>query len=205
VPFVHLDLRAAGKHDRTFGVADINIQNYLGGMNKRHTFFYYFGLDTFIPVGNFDAKNLANPADHYFTFAPNANFTWIPDKRWEITGTLFSQFNLRNKATDYHSGSDIDFDYGVTYRPLSHDPNFGLGLNGYFYKQLGRDTLDGATVAPDGNKGREFGIGPQLRYDVPFGGFALKLQRTFAVRNRPSGTRIWFQFAVPLSGMPKHE
>jgi hypothetical protein len=58
-------------------------------------------------------------------------------------------------------------------------------------------------VNGNGNRGQEFGIGPQIRYDIPFGGFVLKYQQEYAVRNRPAGYRVWFQFAFPLFGVPE--
>jgi len=204
VPFVNLTLDVAGHHGHDFGIGDVNIQNYLGGHTADKSLFYFFGMDTWIPVGNYDKNRLINTGNHYFTFGPNVDVTWHPAPRWELTGSIMAEFNTTNSATHYHSGSDIDLDYGMSYRPL-HNRNFGIGVNGFFYKQYQADTTDGVRVSDDGDKGRVFAFGPQVRYDVPFGGFVVKYQHEFAVQNRPAGEQIWFQFAVPLTGKPKAE
>jgi hypothetical protein len=201
-PIVNLDLNVMGTRGHDFGVGDIDIQNFVGYASSDHTLFYSFGVDTYVPTGNYSAAKLINTGANYYTVAPNANVTYNPSAQWEWTATLFSEFNSTNSADHYHSGNDIDLDYAVTYRPFDQLPNLGLGVQGYIYKQVSNDTLNGATVALDGNRGQEFAIGPLLRYDIPFGAFLLKFQHEFDVRNRPRGEKIWFQFAMPLSGAP---
>jgi hypothetical protein len=203
VPIVNLNLNVNGAHGHNTSIGDIDVQNYLGGHNQSHTLFYFFGLDTYIPTGSYNVNRMINVGSNYYTFSPNANVTWMPTKRWELTGSIFPEFNTVNHADHYHSGSDIDVDYGVTYRPFAHNQKLGVGLNGFFYKQLGDDTIDGAKVDGTGYKGRVFAIGPQARYDWAFGGVVLKYQHEFAVVNRPAGEQVWLQFALPLFGKPK--
>jgi hypothetical protein len=201
-PFVNLDLDVMGTKGHDFNLGDLDIQNYLGYVSPDHKVFYSFGIDTYVPTGHYNKSALINTGSNYYTIAPNLNLTYNPSPKWELTATLFSEFNTTNKADDYHSGDDVDVDYGVTYRPFAQMPNFGLGPQGYFYKQVTNDRLSGATVSPDGNRGQEFAVGPQLRYDIPFGAFVLKYQQEYNVENRPRGDKVWFQFAIPLYGTP---
>ena len=201
-PIVNLDLNVMGTKGHDFGMGDLDIQNFLGYASPDHVLFYSFGVDTYIPSGNYKKTNLINTGANYYTIAPNINVSYNPSSQWEWTATLFSEFSSANTANRYHSGNDIDIDYAATYRPFSEAPNIGLGLQGYVYEQISNDTLNGAIVSPGGNRGQEFAIGPQLRYDIPFGAFVLKYQHEFGVQNRPRGEKIWFQFAMPLSGAP---
>jgi hypothetical protein len=198
IPVVHLDMRVGGLHGSAFNLGDIDIQNYVSGADSSHTLFYFAGFDVNPPTGRYDRGAIINTGNNHYTLTPNAGFTWMPSKLWEVTGAVASEFNTVNPATHYRSGNDIDVDYAVTYRPLAGIPAFGVGVQGYAFQQLGDDFQNGTKVGADGHRGREFGIGPQLRYDMGIGGLVLKYQHLFAVRNRPSGERVWFQFAVPL-------
>lgn len=202
VPVVNLDLDVMGNRDHDTDLGDIDIQNYLGHVSEDHKIFWYAGLDTYVPTGHYRLQNLINTGLNYYTFAPNINVTYNVSPKLELTSTFFSEFNTTNKADHYHSGDDVDLDYGVTYRPFASVPAFGLGVNGYFYKQVSDDTIYGVLTSPDGSRGQEFAFGPQFRYDIPFGGFVLKYQHEFDVKNRPRGEKIWLQFAVPLTGKP---
>jgi len=202
VPGVGLQLNVMGDKGRDLNLGDLDIQNYLGYASPDHKLFYFFGLDTYLPTGHYNSSALINTGSNYYTFAPNINMSYNPSPQWEVSAALFGEFNTTNNANSYHSGTDTDLDYGVTYRPFKSLPNFGLGPQGYFYKQVSNDTINGTTVAPGGNRGQEFAIGPQFRYDMPFGGFLVKYQDEYDVENRPRGQKIWFQFAIPLYGKP---
>lgn len=202
LPVVNLDLNVMGMKGHDLNVGDLDIQNYLGYASPDHKLFYFFGLDTYLPTGHYDVSNMINTGSNYYTLAPNIDVTYNLSPQLELTAALFAEFNTTNPADNYHSGDDMDLDYGMTYRPFNELPNFGMGLQGYFYKQISDDTQNGQSVAPDGNRGQEFAIGPQFRYDIPFGGFLLKYQQEYAVENRPRGEKIWFQFAMPLFGVP---
>jgi hypothetical protein len=133
-PIVNLNLHVAEMHGHVFNLGDMDIQNYLGGHTADHRFFYYFGLDTYVPSGRYSTSNLINTGLNYMTFAPNLNVSWNVSPKFELSATLFSEFNLTNPATHYHSGADLDLDYGTTYRPFASLPQLGFGIQGYFYK-----------------------------------------------------------------------
>ncbi len=197
-PLVNLDLRVAGVRGHDFGPGDLDIQNFLGYTAADGKIAASFGVDTFIPTGHYNGAALINSGNNFYTFAPNFNISYKPSPKFGISATLFSEFNTINRYNHYYSGNDFDFDYGMTLRPFKPLPKLGIGLQGYFYQQLGHDRQSGILVQPDGNRGSAYAIGPQLRYDIPFGAFILKYQHEFDVENRPSGQKIWFQFALPL-------
>jgi hypothetical protein len=198
IPVVRLDLQVHGRSGRDFSVGDLNFQNYLSGANSDHSLFYRLGVDLAAPTGHYNKNDVVSVGLNYFSVTPNAAFTWMPSPTFEATGSLVTELNFANPATDYHSGNNVDLDYAFTVRPLASNRSLGLGVQGYFFKQVSDDTLSGVRVGPDGHRGQEFGFGPQLRYNIGFGGVVLKYQRTYAVRNRPSGDKMWLMFAAPL-------
>lgn len=202
-PITHLSLSVAGAHDSDFHPGDIDIANYLSYASANHKLNYYFGFETYLPVGAYNKNNLVNAGNNFWTFAPTFDVTYKPSPKGELAVSVLTEFNTENSANHYHSGSDIDFDYGTTWRPWDKARKFGFGVQGYFYKQLSDDTQNGAKVGTDGYRGREFGIGPQLRYDWPFGGLVVKYQHEYAVVDRPRGEKVWVEFALPVFGKPK--
>lgn len=201
-PFIHADLNVEGHTGRDTNFGDIDIENYLGYASPDHKLFYYFGFETYMPTGHYNKHDLLSVGSNYWTFGPSFDITWNVNEKFELAATAISEFNTENHADRYHSGNDFDLDWGTTYRPLDRLPKFGVGIQGYVYKQFTDDKVSGISVFPDGHRGQEIGFGPQLRYDIPFGGFVLKYQHEYEVRNRPRGAKVWLEFAIPLFGKP---
>jgi hypothetical protein len=82
--------------------------------------------------------------------------------------------------------------------PIVHLDLRMAGMHGSDFN-AGNIDIYGEKVSPDGNRGRTVGLGPMIRYDIDHGGFALKWQREFEVRNRPVSNVFWFQFSLPLT------
>lgn len=204
VPLVHLNLNVAGMHGQNTMIGDVDVGNYLGKTTKNGKLSFLFGFETYLPTGHYDQKALINTGSNFWTFAPSGGITYRPTKRLELTAWGITEFNTTNGANHYHSGNDVDIDFGSTWRPF-HSPtltNLGFGVQGYYYKQYGNDTVNGV-LHDGGYKGQEFGLGPQIRYNWAFGGILFKYQHAMAVENRPKGDRFWIEFALPLFGTPK--
>ncbi|HUO23472.1 MAG TPA: transporter [Caulobacteraceae bacterium] len=197
-PLVDLSARLAGYGGSDWGVADLDLQNYLGGSNSSHTVFYFVGVDLSLPTGHYSRGAAANVGLNHYSVSPNVGVTWMPSRTLELTGAASAEVNTVNPATRYLSGTTLDIDYAATYRPLPSVPQLGLGLQGYVLEQISDDMRDGATAGPDGNRSQEFGFGPQLRWDTPAGGVSLKYQRVFGAQNRASGDKLWVEFCLPL-------
>jgi hypothetical protein len=204
VPLVHLNLDVAGAHGQDTMIGDIDVANYLGKTTRNGKLSFMFGFETYMPTGHYNQNSLINTGSNFWTFAPSGGITYRPTKRLELTAWSITEINTTNHATHYHSGSDFDVDFGSTWRPF-HAPgltNLGFGVQGYYYKQYGNDTVNGV-LHDNGYKGQEFGLGPQIRFNWPFGGILFKYQHAMAVENRPKGDKFWIEFAVPLFGKPK--
>jgi hypothetical protein len=69
---------------------------------------------------------------------------------------------------------------------------WAVGANGYYYKQITDDEIDGDTV--EDNKGQAMGLGPMLSYSAsPANSFIIKYQKEFEVKNRPCGEKVWIK------------
>lgn len=155
-------------------------------------------LNIFPNWGQYSRNDLVNSGPNFTSFVPEVSLTYLPTPAWEVSLDAWSGFNTRNELTRYQTGNEFNIDYLVGYRPLMERlPGLQLGLNGYVYTQWTDDAQNGARVG-DGNRGRVFAVGPQVRYDIGHGGLLAKWQHEIGAQNRPAGDRIWFQFTFPL-------
>ncbi|MFX8828838.1 transporter, partial [Acinetobacter baumannii] len=69
-------------------------------------------------------------------------------------------YNLRNRDTDYKSGQELIIDYSVGW---GLGNGWTLGVGGYVYQQLTKDSQNGSSV--ENNNGKALAIGPSVRYD----------------------------------------
>jgi len=198
INFVHQALNigvAKGRVD--FGFADPDIIPYNIGWQATPKLWFAHIFNIFPSWGSYSRSKLVNPGLGYTTYAPELAMTYLPTPSWEFGLDARYGINEKNRSTRYKSGNDFTVDYIAGYRPFASLPALQLGVNGYFYKQVADDKLNGARVG-NGNQGQAFGIGPSIRYDIGNGGLILKYQHEVAVQNRTQGERVWFQFALPL-------
>ncbi|CAN7799649.1 transporter [Paraburkholderia hospita] len=199
VPMTRVEVQAFGRKDTSTGFGDpVLAPIYFNYVNSTGTFFAYGGPEIYVPIGKYDKNRLANNGLHYWAVAPTVSVSWLPTPRWELSATLYPEFNFTNKDTDYRSGNTVTLDFNVAYRPLTALPKLKVALQGYAMKQYTDDQQYGEVV-PGGNRGRAFGLGPQVSYDIAgVGAVLFKYQREFGVQNRTQGNRFWFELALPL-------
>jgi len=155
------------------------------------------GLNIVAPIGSNSKAQVINTSLNYWTFTPEFAFTYHPNDRFMASVDMMLLFNTVNPATNYHSGSAINFDFQAGYRPFDTFKSVELGLSGYYFAQFTDDIRNGIPVAGGGNRGRVLGIGPQVRFDFTGpAGIIFKWQKEFFVLNRPEGDRFWCQFAL---------
>jgi hypothetical protein len=182
------------REDSTTNVGDaLFAPAILGWHSKR--FHQMFGPELFLPTGQFDKNRLANPSRGYYSIGPSYWFTWLPIDEIEVSGALIYLINCENPDTNYVSGHELSFDYNLGY---ALTPAWQIGASGYLYKQVMDDEQNGRVVG-DGNRGQVVAIGPFVRYRPSKNlGIVLKWQHEEAVKNRTSGDRVFFQFALQL-------
>lgn len=184
-----LDVRAAGAHQRKTGMADLVVDPFIlswtDGPYQLTT-----GLDIIVPVGAYRAGDLANIGRNYWTFEPIVAISrFDPAGGLEASVKMMVDFNTRNKATDYTTGTEFHADMaaGYNFNPLA------IAVTGYVYKQLGDDTQNGLKVGSNGYKGTAFAAGPMARYQLGQVPIYLAWQHEFTARNRPQGDKLWLR------------
>jgi hypothetical protein len=195
---VHFDVQTpVGKvyrQDKAEGTGDALIGPVMLGWHGA-TYHQIAGVEAFLPTGSFDKSQLTNLGRGYYSIGPAYLFTWYPTEETEISGSSIYLYNFKNPDTNYQSGQELSFDYGLGYAVA---PDWQLGLSGYLYKQITDDLVNGQSV-PGGNKGRAVAVGPFVRYHPSKDwGITLKWQWETLVENRTEGNRFFLQFALKL-------
>lgn len=197
LPVADISLRIGGQKSTTSAVGNLSFKPLIiGTHNDSRTFFQQIApLDFDIPNGSYRSDRLANAAVHYYSWQPNYGWTWFGNPALEVGGTLSAAFNSRNRDTDYRSGWTLHYEQLLAY---SLNDKLQVGLQGFYFKQMSDDRLDGTTYL-DGNRVRGAAWGPQVRYTFKPGVAAVvKYQREVASRNRTEGDRFWLQITFPL-------
>jgi hypothetical protein len=149
-----------------------------------------------IPVGDYNSMRLANLGIGHGAIDLGAGYTYFnPATGNEFSGVGGFTYNFINPDTNYRSGIDFHFDWG-----MSHfmSKQLFVGFVGYAYQQVTDDF--GQNPVLGGFRSRVLGIGPQIGYIFPIGDnqafLGLKGYREFAAENRPSGWNTWLTFSI---------
>lgn len=141
------------------------------------------------PTGDYDKRRLVNPSTNYWTVSPMLNLSYISDSGFEVSSSFQTDFNSRNDATDYRSGTEYRHEFAVG----QHIGPWTLGLGGYYYRQLSDDDAPGLT---HGNRARVLALGPALSFFKPgLPPVWVHLYKESDARNRAEG----YTLAVRLS------
>ena len=188
-----------------------------------------FGI--YAPTGNFESGPLpdsaapANIGRNYWTFEPGAAASYLiapasKDLQQYLLGFTISpgiDFNTKNGKTHYQTGDQFHLDGSlVGYYVLGGQQNrvgelatqaIGLGVSGYFYQQVTKDSGSGAAL--NGSfEGMTTGVGPDLSYlytsadNYVTMGADVKWLPELSVSNRLQGNIIWLKLAIAW-GTPK--
>ncbi len=161
---------------------------------------WYYEADVFFPGTAYSQKDVLNIGQHNLAIGPVVGFTLLPHKgQTEISSRTTFLVNGPDNDTKYHSGNEFFSEFNVDQEITK---KVALGVNGAFYQQVTDDHFNGA-IFGDGYRGRDLQIGPQVRVNIPHGGFAFKYYRDTLVENKPRGNAFWFQIAVPFAGLSK--
>jgi hypothetical protein len=139
-------------------------------------------------------------------FDVGGGYTYLnPATGTELSGVGGFTYNFKNPDTQYQSGIDFHFDWGVS-QFLSKQ--VFVGFVGYAYQQI--TDYFGQPAVLGGFRSRVFGVGPQIGYIFKIGEnsafLGLKGYGEFAAENRPAGWNTWLTFsiseAVPTAAQP---
>lgn len=164
--------------------------------------------DIVMPVGKYSDTAVAKIGKDYWAYDTVAGLTWLdPDGGHEVSFCLGYMANTENTDTHYRSGDEFHVDYTLA---QYFSKTFGIGLTGYFYTQLNKDSgsgynalnaLYGGTL--DGLKSEAAAIGPAVLwtpttiYGRPLTIIAKWLDE-FHTKNRFKGGQIFLSASMPL-------
>lgn len=148
------------------------------------------------PTGYYQ-KDTLNTGLNIWSFDHNVAVTWYLPADNEVSINLGYMNNLKNPATDYHSGAVLHLDY-----LLGHyfSTEVGIGVTGSYYAQTTADHAPADILAAERAGGST--IGPAVMYaPSTFNNgliFTLKWQHEFDVTGRPNldylTLRVWKSF-----------
>ena len=182
----------------TKGSADLYpiVNLYWTDSDRNHMMAYITGN---VPTGNYSQNNLANIGTGHGAIDGGGGYTYTNRQSlMEASAVLGVTNNFKNSATNYKSGIDSHLDWAVS-KGITRE--LSLGVAGYFYYQLTADGGSGNTVGA--NKGRVFGIGPEIGYlftpgsgRVPMTYLSVRAYKESMVQNRTAGTAVFVSLTL---------
>jgi hypothetical protein len=198
VPTFYEQLHVAQGFYSKNGLGNVIVGFFAVGYQKNSWHWFYEG-DAYLPGSPYVKTDALNIGENYYSAVPVAGFTFLPHHaQWEVSSKVQYIVNFHDTATHYRSGNELTCEYDAM-RQVSRKA--ALGVNGYVYQQTTNDQQNGLIVL-DGNRGRDFAIGPEARFQLgAHGAFAFKYFRDTLVQNKPSGNAFWFEMGVPVNFM----
>jgi hypothetical protein len=193
IGYLGLAMPAINFSDYQFGVGNWSIDPFILGWHFGE-FHITTGMDIIFP-GTYNHNNAASPSQNYFTFQPVLGLAWMPKSGFGVNIKMMYDFPTENSDpiaitganSTYQSGQAFHFDYCIDYAVM---PSLRVGAAGFYYVQTTADSADGRTI---GNHGRQFALGPAIKYDYQRFSFMFIPQFEMATLNRPEGQRYWFK------------
>lgn len=132
-------------------------------------FSHRLALDVSLPTGGYDKKIDINQSSNMATVIPNWAFTLFLSERLEVSGRVSYMYNFENSSPNGSApldfkGENVDniqagqaawLNFASSYKLT---PEFYIGINGYYLKQLTDDKVNGQNFS--GSKEQVFAIGP---------------------------------------------
>jgi len=181
IPFVDQELHIIPGKFTKIAVGNVALSP-LGIRYVRGRWHFFYEGDVWLPgTGRAGSPtDFLNIGQNNYSAGPVGGFTYLRGKE-EISSKLQCIINLEDTATHYHSGNEFTWEFdgmhGITKK-------IAVGVNGFYYQQTSDDTLSNV-LANNGNRGRDLGIGPEVRFNlITHGGFAVKYLRDTLVENR---------------------
>lgn len=200
---------AARQNGSEMGIGDVEVAPLLHWEIGDHQAIT-FAPTIVLPTGDYNVGQRVNPGyGNFVTFRPSVQYAYIGDG-WDVGGRAVFSFNTRNKDNGYYSGNMFNLDWQLM-KFVSDDVR--VGLQGYFVRQLTKDTQDLSGFSPaqqaalattsdlsNGNKSSVNAAGPAIGWLKNGGEMLLegKFLKEFDARNRTEGQAFWLTVSKPL-------
>jgi len=154
-------------------------------------------LGLYAPTGSYKYGRYINTGKNYWTVEPTLGIVYFGQENGrEASLFMGASFNQENDATNYKSGTQIHFDGTLA----QHFPWLGgisgVGVSGYWYKQVSDDSGSGATLGAF--RAESAGVGPVVSWVDKTGKyvFEMKYIKDFKNENRLDGDTFWLKYVV---------
>ena len=149
--------------DSESGLGDLVLIPLMLNYNVNPDFNLNFRVTGYAPTGNYKVGRLANTGKNFWTVEPTLAFMYFGQKNG-IEASLFvgADFNQENSDTDYKSGTQGHLDGTLAQHFPFAGGLVGVGVTGYYYKQLDGDSGDGASFGDF--EAKSVGGGPVISY-----------------------------------------
>ena len=202
------------QQDRTTGLGDIQVVPF-GIVWDKGNLHYLFAQNLVLNTGRYKSP-LINPTElinnmgrNYFSYDEVVGVTWLDETNGHEASFMAGyMINTKNQATDYKTGNEFHVDFTLA-QFLSKQ--FGLGVVGYYYKQVTDDespALDAINTinktmglaTPGGYKSKGAAVGPAVIFTPNIGGHDVNLigkwLHEFSMDNRLEGEWVWLSAVV---------
>lgn len=182
--------------DATTTFADPIVSAFLGW--KSGSAHWQLGASGYLPWGDYEKGALANIAKHRLALDLYGSLTLLDVANGiDVTNVIGLTLNAENDATNYKSGNELHWDWGITKKWSS---GLSIGAIGYVYHQITDDTGTGASLG--GFRGRATAVGGSLGYDFQLGKLPVSTRVRYyhelEVKNRLKGDAAFLSLSMPL-------
>lgn len=206
LPFTSLNARSdpggADLSSRS-GIGDVTFGPFLqmapvisGG---RPVFVQRFELDVLAPTGAYNPNRLINPSSGYWSLNPYWAMTFLPTPTTTVSVRLHYLYNFRNTdpgvnysdgfvpdLREFRAGQAVWANFALSYKLL---PNLDVGLNGFWFRQITDDTVNGVTQS--GDRTTNVSLGPGAEWTINRSNFVFaNLYLPVVERNTYSGWHV---------------
>jgi len=184
------------RSDRVKALGDIVLIPAMFNYNVNPDFNINLRVTIYAPTGDYEVGRLANTGKNFLTIEPTVGLMYFGQQNGREASLLIgADFNQKNDDTDYQSGTQIHLDGTLAQHFPLWNGLAGVGLSGYWYKQVSGDSGSGATFGDF--KARANGVGPVLSFASNVGSkdviAELKWLKEFGNENRLEGDTLWMK------------
>ncbi len=192
---INVGNRVIAVRDDQTGLGDLTLTPVALWWNRGN---FHFAWSNYIvvPIGSYDVDRIANASLNYWTYETDFMTTYFnPETGQDYSLVVGYGYNFENADTDYKSGDEIHVDYVIN-QFLSE--SFAVGITGYYFKQIGGDSGDGAVFGDF--KAESAGIGPAILWNTTIGdqdiSFIAKWVHEYHAKRRLKGDHFFVSLAM---------
>ena len=154
-------------------------------------------LGFYAPTGSYSYGRFINTGKNFWTVEPNIGIVYFGQENGREASLYFGvDFNEKNDATNYKSGTQIHFDGTLAQHFPWLSGISGVGISGYWYKQVSDDSGEGANFGAF--RAEAAGIGPVVSWVDKTGKnvFEMKYLKDFKNEKRLDSNTFWLKYVI---------